>query len=233
MILDMDALVAVGLVALVFYAIYKSDSKPLSTSPQTLPNRHGHRCYISGLNDGERVVVGYLAKGLDSKNYFIFNNIVLPNPYNGSTQIDHIVVSRFGIFVIESKNMKGWIYGHEKEKKWTQTFRGNHKYPFQNPILQNEVHVRALRDLMPLIGDHIQNIVVFSTRSTIKKAMPPNVMHTDKLVDYIKSFTEPVLSENYLFMAIGKLSYMCQTVDITADQHIANVQAQLQIQKAA
>lgn len=219
----MPALVTVGLVLFVFYLLAKSSPRDSSPRPKPVAQRHGHRCYLAELNDAERLVVNYLAKGLDSKNYFLFNNIILPTTYNGSTQIDHIVISKFGIFMIESKDMKGWIWGSEHQNKWTQTFKTGDKYPFPNPLPQNAAHVRAIASLMPFASAHIQNIVAFSTKSTIKTSMPPNVMHTDELVEYIKSFNKPVLSEDQLHLAIGKLMYMCQTVEITAHEHISNI----------
>lgn len=56
---------------------------------------------------------------LDKENYHLFKNVTLPTE-EGSTQIDHIIVSRYGVFVIETKNMKGWIFGGPQQKTWTQ-----------------------------------------------------------------------------------------------------------------
>lgn len=78
--------------------------------------KHGCKCYMEGLTLGEQEVADTLSRELSYKNYFIFNNLILPSENNGSTQIDHIVVSRFGIFVIESKDYKGWIFGGRDEK---------------------------------------------------------------------------------------------------------------------
>ncbi len=71
---------------------------------------------------------------LDKNIYHRLNNITLPLDNGGSTQIDHVIVSRYGIFVIETKNYKGWIYGNEKQKQWTQAFANGSKYKFQNPL---------------------------------------------------------------------------------------------------
>ena len=56
---------------------------------------------------------------LDEKVYRLIKNVTLPTD-DGSTQIDHIVVSVYGVFVIETKNMKGWIFGGERQRTWTQ-----------------------------------------------------------------------------------------------------------------
>ena len=66
--------------------------------------------------------------GLSSvREYYRLNNITLPLANGGSTQIDHIIVSVHGIFVIETKNYKGWIYGNEKQRQWTQVFANGRK----------------------------------------------------------------------------------------------------------
>lgn len=74
---------------------------------------------------GEAVVaVGALGR-LDPVVYRVFNDIVLPRPDGkGTTQIDHVVVSPFGIFVIETKNYAGWIFGDETSRYWTQVIHG-------------------------------------------------------------------------------------------------------------
>ena len=72
--------------------------------------------------DGELTVKLMQWRYLDKKTYHVFNNITLPNFGGGTTQIDHIIVSVYGIFVVETKNMDGWIYGKEKERTWTQVF---------------------------------------------------------------------------------------------------------------
>ncbi len=65
--------------------------------------------------------VGLLLKfGLPKNEYFLLNDVTLPAE-GGSTQIDHVVVSQFGVFVIETKNMKGWIFGSEDQAMWTQS----------------------------------------------------------------------------------------------------------------
>lgn len=74
--------------------------------------------------------------------YTRFHDVIVPTQ-NGSTQIDHLLISRFGIFVIETKNINGWIFGNEQSRQWTQSLYGK-KYKFQNPLHQNYRHTKAL-----------------------------------------------------------------------------------------
>ena len=70
--------------------------------------------------------------GLDSNLYHRFHDVIIPSSH-GTTQVDHILVSPFGIFVAETKNYKGWIYGSADQSTWTQViYKSKHK--FQNPL---------------------------------------------------------------------------------------------------
>ena len=69
---------------------------------------------------GEKKTQYNLWRGLDSRDYVRFHDTIFPSQ-NGAAQVDHLLVSKFGVFVVETKNYQGWIYGSEKDPKWTQT----------------------------------------------------------------------------------------------------------------
>jgi hypothetical protein len=87
---------------------------------------------------------------LDKNVYRIVDNVIV-NTRSGTTQIDHVLVSIYGIFVIETKNIKGWIFGAPNSEKWTQVIYGK-KRLFQNPIKQNYRHTKCLSEQLKL--DH-------------------------------------------------------------------------------
>jgi len=186
--------------------------------------KHGCKCYMEGLSEGEKEVAYLLSRGLSYKDYFLFNNLILPSENNESTQIDHVVVSKFGIFVIESKDYKGWIFGDKDQASWTQSLPGGkNKFQFQNPIHQNYAHIMALKALLPFIGDNFYSIVVFSNKSEFKTAALENVVNLNGLIGYVNKYKQERLSDNDLQLAIGRLSFLCQTVDISAAEHVANL----------
>lgn len=131
---------------------------------------------------------------LPKRSYHRLNNITLPT-LDGTTQIDHIIVSRFGIFVVETKHMKGWILGTERQAQWTQKFRHS-AFRFQNPLRQNYRHVKALQSLLDVPPVHIHSLVVFVGKSRLKTSMPPNVTKGLGYIRYIRSFRTKVLSES-------------------------------------
>jgi hypothetical protein len=190
--------------------------------------KHGCKCYMESLSAGEQEVANLLSQELSYKDYFLFNNLILPSENNISTQVDHVVVSKFGIFVIESKDYQGWISGNGNQKTWTQSLpRGENKFQFQNPIHQNYAHIMALKSLLSFVNDCFYNIVVFSGKSEFKTEMPENVLNLYDLIDYIKKHTQEKMTDENFQLVIGRLSFLCQTVDISAEQHVANLHAKL------
>ncbi len=130
---------------------------------------------------------------LDKKIYTLFKNVTLPTE-NGSTQIDHVIVSRYGVFVVETKNMKGWIFGSPQQKTWTQKiFR--HTSKFQNPLHQNYKHTQTLQAALELEADKLFSLVVFVGDSTFKTDMPENVVYAFDYIRFIKSKMQPILSD--------------------------------------
>jgi len=140
---------------------------------------------------------------LPSATYRAIHDVTLPTE-DGTTQIDHIFVSRFGVFVVETKNMKGWIFGTERDPKWTQNIFGN-SFKFQNPLRQNYKHVKTLETALSIPLEAIHSIVVFSGQCTLKSSVPPNVTQGMGFIRYIKSFTQPVLSEVQVAAAVERI----------------------------
>ncbi|MCF3974224.1 NERD domain-containing protein [Paracoccus salsus] len=130
------------------------------------PERKGAR--------GERRVHNALSSVLDQKDYRVLSDLILPVS-GGTTQLDHLVLSRFGIFVIETKNMSGWIFGGADQKKWNQVQKGGKRHSFQNPLRQNYAHVKAVQDILEVNEDILYNFIVFTGKAEPKTAMPDNV----------------------------------------------------------
>lgn len=152
---------------------------------------------------GEALVKFSARLRLPAKTYHPIHNVTLPTP-DGTTQIDHVFVSRFGIFVVETKNMKGWIFGNEKQAQWTQQiFKKSFK--FQNPLRQNYKHVKALEAALDAPPEIIHSVVVFAGESTFKSPMPANVTRGGGYISYIKSFGEPVLTESQVQAAVSQI----------------------------
>ncbi|HFC6387214.1 TPA: nuclease-related domain-containing protein [Neisseria bacilliformis] len=153
---------------------------------------------------GEAAVRSRLGGELDGSVYREFHDLIIPSR-NGTTQIDHIYVSAYGIFVVETKNYSGWIFGGEKQAQWTQTIY-KEKHYFQNPLRQNYAHIKALAALLKLPEAKFHSLVVFLGDCEFKTEMPPNVCRLRRAAEYIESFQTALLSENELEAVIRTLS---------------------------
>jgi len=140
---------------------------------------------------------------LNKDKYHVLRNVTLPTA-GGTTQIDHIIVSEYGVFVIETKNMKGWIFGGAHQKTWTQKIFKYTKM-FQNPLHQNYKHVETLKSILELSDQQIFSVVVFVGSSTFKTEMPENVINGPGLIKYIKSKNQHVLFDADVQMILSKI----------------------------
>ncbi|MDE6521639.1 MAG: NERD domain-containing protein [Muribaculaceae bacterium] len=110
---------------------------------------------------GERIVAKELAK-LKKNDYIILNDLLLPTSNGRTSQIDHVVISTRGIFVIETKNHAGRISGNEHAQYWQQHLSSQSRSLY-NPLLQNRSHLRAIRRLLPkLDAELFSSMVVFT-----------------------------------------------------------------------
>jgi restriction system protein len=139
--------------------------------------------------------VNVLAKlFLDKQVYTLFKNVTLPTE-EGTTQIDHVIVSRFGVFVIETKNLKGWIFGSPQQEFWTQKIY-RHTSKFQNPLRQNYKHTKTLEFAVGIGADKLFPLVVFIGDSAFKTPMPEHVVYAGGYIRFIKGKQQPILSDN-------------------------------------
>lgn len=152
---------------------------------------------------GEAMVNLAAKLSLNKDDYHLIKNVTLPTE-DGTTQIDHVIVSRFGLFVVETKNMKGWIFGSANQKSWTQKIF-KHTSKFQNPLHQNYKHLHTLKSALELTDDQIHSVIVFVGDSTFKIDMPENVTKGQGYIRYIKSKSDVVISDEQVKLIVSKI----------------------------
>ena len=123
---------------------------------------------------------------LPKEKYKVLNDIIIKTK-RGTTQIDHIVVSQYGIFVIETKNFTGLITGNTNTLEWTKNMYGK-KFKFRNPIIQNKGHIRALSKALNISENKFTSIVVFVNDCSLNIDTKSIVIHDDKLLKIIKYY---------------------------------------------
>jgi hypothetical protein len=129
---------------------------------------------------------------LRSSDYVDINNVTI-RTRRGTTQIDHVIISRYGVFVVETKSMSGWIFGRADDPFWTKTNKGK-KLRFQNPLHQNASHIRALSSVARIPLEKMHSVVLFRGSCSLRTQMPPNVL-TGGYITYVKSKRQVLFTE--------------------------------------
>ena len=145
---------------------------------------------------GERFVSRKLHK-LDPAHYRVLNDLMLPSQGNSSaTQIDHVVVSNYGIFCIETKAYKGWIFGSANQEFWTQVIY-RYKERFYNPLRQNFAHSKAIENLLgpQRLKAPIISLVAFPNAGKLKISGTDSVGYARDVVRKIESHTDTIYSD--------------------------------------
>lgn len=158
-------------------------------------------------------------KKLPKDKYIILNDIMIKSS-KGTHQIDHIIISKYGIFVVEMKNYYGLITGEEHQNKWIQHL-GKNKYYFNNPIHQNYGHIKAFEELLNLSEDKFISIICISNQAKLK-VKAKNVTQLDFVNDLIKSYNNEIIIED-----LSKIKNKIEQNNITDKEirksHIKNI----------
>jgi len=153
---------------------------------------------------GEALLTHAVLKNFAPPDYHLMNHVTLQMA-DGTTQVDHILVSRFGVFVIETKDYKGWIFGNAKQANWTQVLF-KRKFKFQNPIRQNFRHVRAVEGLLDFLpAGAVKSVVVFTGEAEFKTEIPQGVFSLSGLIEFLRKQTDEVMSLNRVQFCVGRL----------------------------
>ena len=159
-------------------------------------------------------------------------NVYIPKEDGTFSEIDVVYVCSKGLFVVESKNYSGWIFGSEDEQNWTQRFVTGTTESFYNPIKQNEGHVRYLKKYLK-VPLRITPIVVFSNNCELKqinlKSSPkPTVIQLRELYNFVANqwrFAPDVLSGEQIIMVASMLENLANVSDDVKKAHVARVES--------
>jgi hypothetical protein len=173
-----------------FSKLFSKKKKPVQTSPvKTTYNKANEQISVRKGELGEYKITIQLSQL--SKEYRVLNDILLPNPKakSGYSQIDHVIFSPYGIFVIETKNFQGIIYGSPAYKQWLV----NGKFKFMNPFVQNYGHIACIKSFVgPKFKDAFVSIVSFTKRCTFKTDLSYRKIQSSELIIYDVELTETI-----------------------------------------
>jgi restriction system protein len=140
---------------------------------------------------------------LDKDSYRLIRNVSLPTG-NGGDRIDHVVVSQYGVFVVETTNMKGRIFGGAEQKAWVRQ-SGKRKQAFANPLVQADRHARVVAAMLGLDAGKVFPVLAFVNDAVFESQMPENVTKGSDYVRYIKSKTVPIITRADAALIVHRL----------------------------
>ena len=161
----------------------------------------------------------------------LMTNLYISKEDGSTTEVDLIMISETGIYVFESKNYSGWIFGDEMQKNWTQTLQNKKKNKFFNPIWQNKGHITALKFAVGIYDENLyKSYIIFSERCTLKKIKVSSknvkVMKRSSLLKHIKKDlrnSEKILNIEQIDGIYEKLGKYCLADDKIKKAHIDEI----------
>lgn len=161
----------------------------------------------------------------------LFNVYVPKKNSEEWTEVDLLYIDRTGLYVIESKNYSGWIFGNEAQHQWTQTMPNNKKFKFYNPIRQNATHIRAIQAFLGLPDEVFHSVIVFSERCVLKKVEFKSenvfVIKRENLKRFITTrnqSSKQVFTQSDIESIYKQLRPQMQVTEMVKAQHLQTVQ---------
>ena len=186
---------------------------------------------IRGKSDDEteRVVEWELAKAFYQRGYIIFSNLIIPSVSKtiASTQIDHVIVSQYGIFCLETKSHQGNIYGGMQRWNWKQ-YLGPNSYNFHSPVQQNDHHVRSLEHLLRVaLKAPVHSYLVFPYANRIKIDGREKDMSIEMTIRRILLHDRVIYTPDEMGRIAKALVYVSEKTGEFEEDHIKSVQCSI------
>lgn len=176
--------------------------------------------------EGERAVAGILS-ALPEK-FVVMNDVIVPSR-TGSAQIDHVVISEYGVFVIETKNYAGFLDGDASESAWQKTHCGR-TIEIRNPVMQNSSHVSALSLVLALKKERFVPLVALSPECALSerlssslRASGVSVVPFPSVASFVASRRPRVLSRGDVGRLCGELSRVMYRSPLARRRHLRSV----------
>lgn len=225
-------LIVVGTLPLILFIVGYFSWKYIQFSNSGYRKSTGNRFWetlLNAGNAGEYFTFKVLEKSFPKSKLIV--NAYIPRKGKDLTEVDLVMIHETGIYVFESKNYSGWIFGNEKHKNWTQSMSNRKKYKFFNPVWQNQVHINAIREhLNQFKPDIFKSYIVFSERCVLKditiESSNLSIINRDNLLKELKrdiECSERVLTDKDIELIYCILEKFTLVDDETKKNHIENI----------
>lgn len=189
-----------------------------------------YRSQAEAIGDYGEKMVSMCLEDLDCEDYWVFNDLLIRDG-RYTTQVDHLIISRYGVFVLETKNVHGNVYGGGNAEFWKQylpddgfRFDGStQEHQLRNPIWQNDGHIKTLSRLVFGNEVPIHGIVVFPSGTELMITADMPVLHMREVVSFIKQYQDVVLSSDQMAFYRGRLLEVISVSESDRKTHLENV----------
>ncbi len=175
---------------------------------------------------GEKIVGQRLESIVNTYGGYLYNDFCFEDEYGFSSQIDHILITLGGVFIIETKNMVGTVYGDKDAERWRciKYQNGNiYEKMIGNPIIQNQGHINHLRDMFASIPPKMTSMVIF-VDTDISYIDSNLVYNLPDAIRYIEEMTiNSKRSREYVERINDQIRDIQSKYSIPIERHIENI----------
>lgn len=198
-----------------------SDDMVQEMERKNLETSGGYQAKVTG-DIGELTISSVMRSLPDG--YHVVDDVLLQTK-RGSTQLDHIIVSQFGLVVVETKNHKGMIFGDCFGQVWTQVLSGRGRFKFYSPVKQNAGHIQNLAQQIRIPMSYMCGAIVFTNPEVnLVNVNCPFCFTVDRLYDFVLSFTNPIFTPVQVEKVLARIDKVDTNGYLNRQKHVAYVQ---------
>ena len=216
-------IVLIGILLVVIIAVALSSKSSGGRPFSSLKERNEKEAKRYG-EAGENLVAKYLQDVVNSYGGYLYNDFCFEDQQGYSTEIDHILITRGGVFIIETKTNKGLIRG-TKEDEWWLCIKKDYQQDKQlkNPIIQNQGHINHLRKMFKNTPPKMTSIVIFPVADITY--VSSDIVYdlddaTNKIIELTKSNT---YSQEFVERINSQIKQIQDAYSISKEKHIENI----------
>lgn len=174
--------------------------------------------------EGEKHVARQLIEIANTYGGYLFNDYCFEDDKGFSTEIDHILMTRGGVFVIETKTNKEIIYGNQDDEYWECDKKQYQESKcFRNPIIQNQGHINHLKRMFAKTAPKMYSMIIFPI-ADISNIDSNMVFNIDEAIKEIKNLTKGSrYSKDFVERINGQLISIRERYGISKERHIENI----------
>lgn len=172
----------------------------------------------------EELVANELEKLLKDNKGYLINNLCFKDEEGYSSEIDHILITKAGVFVVETKSNYGKIYGNENDTKWKSYYeKTNNTEEIINPVLQNKGHINHLRKMFKRHSPKMYSVIII-LYGDISDIKINNLYHLNDAISYIKNkMSRNIHDDNYVDKIRQLFLNLKKRYKISKEEHNKNV----------